>query len=105
MENVLKVSTNGKLIGLCKSSGYPDLVNPDQDYYLECKVAANLSSPFRSFYLSTLDKVTESRAHILVCFKHNEGKLSKEDEPIIKDLYDLELTMKCEWNTSNKNMY
>tara|TARA_Y100000389_G_scaffold202071_1_gene246428 strand:+ start:416 stop:1237 length:822 start_codon:yes stop_codon:yes gene_type:complete len=107
MELVLKESTNGKLIGLGKSSGYPDLVNPDQDYYLECKMAAkkSLDSSFRSFYLSTLDKITESRAHILVCFKHHNGKLSKDDEPIVIDLYDLELTLKCEWESNNKEMY
>ena len=107
METVLKISTNGKLSGLGKSGGYPDLVNKEMDYYLECKVADadSLNTSFRSFYLSTLDKITASRAHILVCFKHHEGKLSKDDEPIIIDLYDIKLTMKCEWNASNKDIY
>ena len=107
MEKVLKDSTNGKLTGLGKSSGYPDLENLELVYYLECKVADkdSMKSAFRSFYLSTLDKVTKSNTHILVCFLHREGKLYKEDKPIVKDLYDLELTMKSEWNASNKDMY
>ena len=106
MEKILKMTSEDKLTGFGKSAGYPDLKNDTIGYYLECKIADadQLESSFRSFYLSTLDKVTDSRAHILVCFKHREGKLLRED-PIIKDLYDLKLNMKCEWNTSNKVLY
>ena len=25
--------------------------------------------------------------------------------PIVKDLYDIELTLKCEWESNNKEMY
>ena len=107
MEAVLKKVSNGRLIGMGKASGYPDLLNVNSCYYLECKVADadSIESSFRSFYLSTLTKVTKSQAHILVCFKHRDGQLSKDDEPIVKDLYDLELTMKCEWWSNNKQMY
>jgi len=107
MEGVLKRASEGTLKGLGKASGYPDLVNEISHYYLECKVADadSIESSFRSFYLSTLNKITKSQAHILVCFKHREGKLSKDDEPIVMDLYDLELTMKCEWHTNNNEMY
>lgn len=107
MENVLKLSSNGILTGLGQASGYPDLLNTSWGYYLECKVAdyKSMDASFRTFYLSTLTKIKNSQAHLLVCFKHHEGKLSKEDEPIIIDLYDLELTLKQEWNASNKVVY
>src|SRR6056300_1066405 len=99
MENVLKVSSGGKLTGLGQATGYPDLVNCICEYYLECKVAnsKSMDTSFRSFYLSTLTKIKKSQPHLLVCFKHHDGKLSKEDEPIVIDLYDLELTLKKEW--------
>ncbi len=107
MENVLKVSSGGKLTGLGQATGYPDLVNCICEYYLECKVAnsKSMDTSFRSFYLSTLTKIKKSQPHLLVCFKHHDGKLSKEDEPIVIDLYDLELTLKQEWNASNKIVY
>lgn len=107
MEGVLKVSSNGKLSGLGQATGYPDLINEKAEYYLECKVAdfKSMDTSFRSFYISTLKKIKKSQAHLLVCFKHHDGKLSKEDEPIVIDLYDLELTLKQEWNTSNKILY
>ena len=78
MEVVLKQASDGKLKGMGKASGYPDLLNEISCYYLECKVAdvKSIESSFRSFYLSTLNKVTKSQAHILVCFKHHNGKLS-----------------------------
>uniref|UniRef100_A0A6C0BUK0 Uncharacterized protein n=1 Tax=viral metagenome TaxID=1070528 RepID=A0A6C0BUK0_9ZZZZ len=107
MENVLKESSGGKLTGLGQATGYPDLVNCIFEYYLECKVAnsKSMDTSFRSFYLSTLTKIKKSQPHLLVCFKHHDGKLSKGDEPIVIDLYDLELTLKQEWNASNKIIY
>ena len=107
MENVLKTSSDNVLKGLGKACGYPDLHCSNDEYYLECKVAAanSTKSSFRSFYLSTLDKITKSQPHILVCFKHHNGKLLKSDEPIVIDLYDLELSLKCEWQSNNKEMY
>ena len=107
MENVLKISSNGKLTGLGQAAGYPDLENCICEYYLECKVAnsKSMDTSFRSFYLSTLSKIKKSQPHLLVCFKHHDAKLSKEDEPIVIDLYDLELTLKQEWNASNKIVY
>lgn len=107
MELVLKKATQNKLKGLGQSSGYPDLQNDISNYYLECKVSNTdkMDSTFRSFYLSTLNKITKSQAHVLVCFKHTDCKLSKDDNPIVIDLYDLELTLKCEWWANNKDMY
>lgn len=107
MENVLKISSKGKLTGLGQATGYPDLMNEEYGFYLECKVAnsTSMDTSFRSFYLSTLTKIKKSQPHLLVCFKHHGGELLKDDEPIVIDLYDIELTLKQEWNASNKIIY
>jgi len=93
-------------------TGYPDLqrketeMNTIEAYYAEVKVTKEDSkeSSFRSFYLSgDLQKITQSRAHILIAFRHKNKIISKE--PIVIDLYDLELTCKEEWNCGNKNLY
>lgn len=88
-----------------KSVGYPDLQT--EEMYLEIKFAShnNINSTLRSFYISTLDKVEKSLPHILICFVHIDGKLDNERPPIVKDLYNLELTLKCEWESNNKEMY
>lgn len=107
MEYVLKISSKSTLSGLGQATGYPDLENSSSKYYLECKVASpkSMETTMRSFYLSTLTKIKKTQPHILVCFKHRDGKLSKKDEPIVIDLYNLELKLKQEWNTSNKELY
>jgi hypothetical protein len=103
MENVLKVSTGVR--GFSQSVGYPDLQT--DDYYLECKIAgtSNIETTMRSFYISTLTKITRSVPHILVCFIHNGGELDMNREPKVIDLYDLTLSLKCEWFSTNHDMY
>jgi len=100
-----KTFKNPDIKGFSKSVGYPDLQTSDM--YLEIKFTSqkNIKSTLRSFYISTLDKVTKSQPHILICFVHVDGKLDNERPPIIKDLYNLELTLKCEWESNNKEMY
>ena len=108
MENVLKLSSNGKLSGLGKACAYPDLINTEcREYYLECKVADYKSMDLVSahFIFQHLQKL-KSLKHIYSCVLNvMKRKLSKEDEPIVIDLYDLELTLKQEWNASNKVVY
>jgi len=96
---------NPDIKGFSKSVGYPDLQT--NGMYLEIKFASqnNIKSTLRSFYISTLDKVKKSLPHILICFVHIDGKLDNERPPIVKDLYNLELTLKCEWESNNKEMY
>jgi hypothetical protein len=93
-------------------TGYPDLqrketeMNNGKPYFAEVKVTDKDSkeSSFRSFYLSgALKKIKQSRAHILIAFRHKNKIISKE--PIVIDLYDLELTCKEEWNCGNKTLY
>ena len=98
-------STNKEIISLGKNSGYPDKEWKDKAY-IEIKLCGEkqLNSAFRSFYMSTYDKIEKSLPHILVAFIHIDGKLGSI-EPIVKDIRDIELTLKCEWNTSNKFLY
>ena len=93
------------IFGRKKGAGYPDreLINTA---YLEIKLIKEGSeqSTFRSFFISTFDKITKSQPHILICFTHKNNIISKE-KPKIVDLYDLELQTKVEYNTNNKKMY
>ncbi|MDB4342731.1 hypothetical protein OAA07_00675 [bacterium] len=91
--------------GNMKATGYPDreIMNVA---YLEVKLikVGSEESTLRSFYMSTLDKITKSQPHILIAFKHENGVLSQE-MPTIIDLYDIRLTVKVEYNTNNKSLY
>ncbi len=101
-ENIISPKTlKGKLM----SSAYPDRELKDQAY-IEVKVfdVNSKESSFRSFYLSTLDKITKSLPHILVAFSHKNGVLI-DTEPEVIDLYDLKLKLKQEFNASNKDLY
>ena len=97
--------TDPNIFRFSKSSGYPDLQT--NEFYMEIKLSSydNLESTFRSFYISTLDKIEKTLPHILICFVHIDGKLDNSRPPIVKDLYDIELTLKCEWESNNKEMY
>jgi hypothetical protein len=100
--NIISPKTSkGKLM----SSAYPDRELKDQAY-IEVKVfdVNSKDSSFRSFYLSTLDKITKSLPHILVAFSHKDGVLI-DTKPEVIDLYDLKLKLKQEFNASNKDLY
>ena len=96
---------NTDIMSFSKSCGYPDLQT--NKFYLEVKFASikSLTSTLRSFYVSTLDKIDKSLPHILICFIHEDGKLNISRPPIVKDLYSLEVVLKCEWQSNNKSMY
>jgi len=98
-------STDDDIISLCKNNGYPDREWKDRAY-IEIKLCGEnqLDSALRSFYMSTYDKIKKSLPHILVAFIHIDGKLGST-KPVVKDIRDIELTLKCEWNTSNKFLY
>lgn len=102
METILDI-IDKNIIKIGKSAGYPDreLLNK---CYIEVKLAnkKNLNSTLRSFYMSTIDKVKKNLPHVLVCFVH-EHKILKY--VIVKDLYYLELNIKVELNSNNKEMY
>ena len=91
--------------GNMKATGYPDRELIDTAY-LEIKLIEEGSeqSTLRSFYISTLDKITKSQPHILIAFTHKNKIISKE-KPKIVDLYDIKLKVKVEYNTNNKTLY
>ena len=68
MENVLKLSSNGKLSGLGKACAYPDLINTECEYYLECKVAdyKSMDAISAHFIFQHLQKL-KSLKHIYSC--------------------------------------
>ena len=105
MEPIFTSVDKENIIPLKKSTGYPDRELKDKAY-IEIKLVGKtqLDSTLRSFYISTLDKINKSLPHILVAFIHDNGKLGLK-EPIVKDIRDIELTLKCEWSTSNKYLY
>ena len=101
-ENIVSPKTvKGKLL----SSAYPDRELKDIAY-IEVKVfdVDSKNSTFRSFYLSTLDKITKSLPHVLVAFPHKDRVLINT-KPEVIDLYDLKLKLKQEFNASNKDVY
>jgi cytochrome c553 len=92
--------------GKMKTTGYPDLdYNGQHSAYLEIKLYKRGSeeSTFRSFYMSTVDKVTKDQPHILLGFAHEDGILTGDVHVI--DLYDQKLKVKVEFNASNNDIY
>ena len=91
--------------GKKKSAGYPDTELKDRAY-IEIKLVAKKgkSSTFRSFYLSSFDKITKTQPHVLVAFFHENMTLT-DDPPKIIDLYDTVLQVKTEYATNNKGLY
>ena len=88
-----------------QDTGYPDREVKDE-FYLEIKVvdSDNIGSTFRSFYISTFNKINKSMPHILIAFKHKDCILT-DDPPMVRDLYDIKLKLKCEYQTNNKELY
>jgi len=74
-------------------------------FYLEIKIykANSEDSAYRSFYLSTANKITHTCPHYLLGFEHIDKQLTGNFHII--DLYDKELTLKVEWAASNKTIY
>lgn len=110
MEGILDIARNNIISpktskGKLMSSAYPDR-ELNGEAYIEVKVfdVDSKNSSFRSFYLSTLDKITKSLPHVLVAFPHKDRVLI-DTEPEVIDLYNLKLRLKQEFNASNKDIY
>jgi len=99
--NIIKLKNNNNKY---QSAGYPDRELKNRAY-IEVKLSSvdNLQSTQRTFYTSSINKVTKELPHILVCFIHKKGKLINMTKVIC--LYDLMLDLKCEWWASNKQLY
>ncbi len=101
-----------------KSTGYPDLEFIDEfnrHHYLECKTynIANINTTQRSFYLSPSNnfKITKDAHHFGISFEiYVESSIKNNHLYKIKswkilDLGQLNLSVKYEFNASNKNLY
>jgi len=105
MEDIFTNIDTESIISFTKSAGYPDREFKDKAY-IEMKLVGHnqFDTTFRSFYVSTLNKIEKSLPHVLVTFIHIDGKLGSH-KPIVKDIKNIELTLKCEFNTCNKYLY
>ena len=101
-------------VPLGKPSGYPDILLQDKGgryTYIECKTynADNLKSTLRSFYFSPSDnfKVVHDARHLVIGFEIvniSEQRYRPVGFKLV-DAYDLQCTLKEEWNSSNKLLY
>jgi hypothetical protein len=95
------------LKGKKKIVGYPDLyVNTEKEsFYLEIKLfgKSQKHQSLRSFYLSTIDKITKTCPHILLAFEHKDKRLTGHYK--IVDMYNVTLKLKEEYWSSNKMLY
>lgn len=94
--------------GRTQTTGYPDrqVISEMPPFYLEIKVLKEGSefSTFRTFYFSPpLSKITRSCPHILVGLEHMDKVLTGNYH--VKDLYDMTVKIKAEFNTSNRYLY
>ena len=99
--NIIKPKNNNNKY---QTAGYPDRELKDKAY-IEVKLSNinNLKSTQRTFYTSSMNKITKELPHILICFIHKNGKLI--DKAKVVCLYELMLDLKCEWWASNKKLY
>lgn len=101
--------------GHAQRSGYPDLMLTHEPtgrvYYLDPKLyeASSQDSSLRTFYYtprSETSKILKNGHHLLIGFAHdgNDGQWQFESWRLI-DLSKTSLTLKSEYNASNKELY
>ncbi len=101
--------------GASQRSGYPDLhlihLESGTDFYLDPKLyeATSAASSLRTFYYSPnskSQKIQHNAVHLLIGFSHDgkDGDWTFLDSNIV-DLSNLPLTLKSEYNASNKELY
>lgn len=120
-EELLKLKFKKQRGTVNTKMGYPDiqivLPETNETVYLECKThdRKNTNSSLRTFYLSpslVQKKVTRSGYHLLCALtlertvQNNKiGFLATADPPVLKDLGQLKIKIKYEYNAGNKEMY
>jgi hypothetical protein len=97
--------------GAATKSGYPDclLMYNNEPYYIEIKTYEDETSALRSFYYSPLkaSKITLDACHLLIGL----GTTKSDNRPVLSglfsivDMFDMNLTLKTEYNTSNRELY
>lgn len=91
-----------------KTAGYPNILIKRNEgyYYIEVKLAGEeqLESSFRTFYYEsvTLAKVTKDAYHVMVGYIHRNKKVIGFK---IVDLSKINVSLKNEFNTSNRELY
>lgn len=105
LQNTTPINTNG----VAQSAGYPDglITWNNKSFYIEVKTykSDTLNSNLRTFFYSPskISKITQDTYHLLIGFE-TDGNNHLKGFHII-DLYDLEVTLKTEFNTGNNGMY
>lgn len=81
-----------------------DIFNASKESYVEVKLCeeGKEDDKLRTFYLSTFHKITSSHPHLLLAFFHDKKNINSVR---VIDLYDQTLTVKIEYNASNKDLY
>jgi hypothetical protein len=111
ISNELEAQLRGKLGGEIpegKTAGYPNILirRKEVNYYIEVKVAGEeqLKSSFRSFYYEPVElaKVTKDACHVMVGYIHKNKKILGFK---IVDLSKINVSLKNEFNTNNKELY
>lgn len=115
-----RASTPKKRNGKKQSTGYPDFYCETENgnpFYLEVKTynLKNINTTQRSFYLSPPnpghEKINHDAPHVMMSFeiKQFESNVQKNlYKPVswkILSLYNLQLNLKSEFNSSNREMY
>ena len=101
--------------GKFQRTGYPDLMLTHQPtgrvFYLDPKLyeTASRNSSLRTFYYTPRDrtsKILKNAHHLLIGFAHDgkDGQWTFESWHLV-DLSKTELTLKSEYNASNKELY
>ena len=91
-----------------KTAGYPNILirRRGANYYVEVKLAGEeqLDSGFRTFYYEPVEltKITKDARHVLVGYVHRNKKLVSFK---VVDLSKINVSLKNEFNTSNKELY
>jgi hypothetical protein len=107
LEDKLRSKLNG-VIPENKVAGYPNIMieRMGKVYYVEVKLAEidKLDSSFRTFYYEPVElaKVTKDARHIMVGFLHKAKSIIGFK---IVDLSKINVNLKSEFNTNNKELY
>jgi hypothetical protein len=107
LEDKLRSKLNG-VIPENKVAGYPNIMieRMEKVYYVEVKLAEidKLDSSFRTFYYEPVElaKVTKDARHIMVGFLHKAKSIIGFK---IVDLSKINVNLKSEFNTNNKELY
>jgi hypothetical protein len=91
-----------------KTAGYPNISfrREERNYYVEVKLAGEeqLGSGFRTFYYEPVElmKVTKDACHVMVGYIHRNRRVMSFK---IIDLSKINVSLKNEFNASNKELY